>query len=583
MCGIPLPPPKPPVDAVTGRRLTFDQAVAHVGGIDNLLSEHGKDLIKLNAKQYLWKYPNKITWCTACGNAVEGFTGRHGAFYACPVCGARAEFRYEAKGHQHVFDEFVLYEWRRSVLDAETVTLTATWVSRDSTHGHKPHLAMLRTTTTALYVFRPDRAVTVYKLHRHWGRNGVESYWERVDAICPEHTKNGTLGGADIVIDHMEFVNALEGTRIGRVFDALRGASDRRDDLELTAIANCARRPWLEYLAKCGQAPLAAELMREPHISREVIPNQQARQPMALLGLTAGQWGEIKRDGIELKEQTLSMLRVLTRLDIGPVKVADAMALDRADAWEVRRLLPRRDKYDRETLGDMVRLLPDKLRRKIIRRCIRECRHIQEWSDYYRQLRELGEVSLYGPKPEGNLEAHRPFAPDNRPFAPDADPALLLPKDVHAMHQRMTERLDMLRNEARIKAAEELRAKFEGKILPKLEKRFAFQAEGLVLRPYAGAAEVIAEGSALSICIGSYAERYMRGDTVICCLRKADAPDKPWRAVEFDARTGKLLQDRGYKNDVGQYAKAPETTALLERFWRAFDEAHGKRKERKSA
>lgn len=577
MCGIPLPPPQPPVDAVTGRRLTFNQAVAHVGGIDNLLSEHGKDLIKLNAKEYLWKYPNKITWCTACGNAVEGFKGHHGAFYACPVCGARAEFRYEAKGHQRVFDEFVLYEWRRSVLDAETVTLTATWVSRDSTHGHEPHLAPLRTTTTALYVFRPGRAVTVYKKKAYWSANGGETLWERVDAVHPEHTKNGTIGGADIVVDGLEFKNAMEGTRIGRVFDALRGASDRQDELELMAIANCARRPWLEYLTKCGQAPLAAELMREPNISREVVPNQRARNPRELLGLTAGQWGEIKRDGIELKAKTLSALRLLTRLDIGPVKAADALALDRADVYGIERLLPKRNKWDRETLGDMMRMLPDKLRRKIIRRCIRESRHIQEWIDYYSQLRELGEVSVYGPRPEGL------YATDRRPFAPDADPALLLPKDVHLMHQRMTERLDMLRNEARIRAAEALRSKFEGKILPKLKQRYSFQAEGLVLRPYAGAAEVIAEGSALSICIGSYAERYMRGDTVICCLRKADAPDKPWRAVEFSAKTGELLQDRGYKNDVGQYRKTPETTALLERFWRAFDAAHSKGKERKSA
>lgn len=576
MCGIHLQPTQPPVDAVTGRRLTFDQAVAHVGGLDNLLSEHGKDLIRLNAKQYLWKYPSKITWCTACGKPIEGFAGKHGQLYACPVCGARAEFRHEAKGHRCVYDEFVLYEWRRSVLDAEAVTLTATCVSRDSTHGHEPHLALLRTNTTALYVFRPGRAVTVYKQDSYWGRYDVETHWERVDAIRPEHTKTGTQGGADIVVDRLGFKIALEGTRIGRVFDELQGASDRWEDLELTAIANCARRPWLEYLAKCGQAPLAAELMREPHISRDVIPNQRARNPRELLGLTAGQWGEIKRNGIELKEQTLSMLRLLTRLDIGPVKVADAMALGRAVAYGIERLLPKQGKWGGETLGDKLVMLPDRLRRKIVRRCIRECRHIQEWIDYYSQLRELGEVSVYGPKPKANYS-------DNRPFAPDADPALLLPRDVHEMHQRMTERLDMLRNEARIKAAEAFRTKFEGKILPKLKQRYDFQAEGLVLRPYAGAAEVIAEGSALSICIGSYAERYMRGDTVICCLRKADAPDKPWRAVQFDARTGRLLQDRGFKNDVGKYAMPPETKALLERFWRAFDEAHSKRKERKSA
>ena len=579
MCGIPLQPPKSPVDAVTGRRLSFEQAVAHVGGMDQLLSEHGKQLIQTNIKQYLWKYPDRVTWCTACGKPIEGFTGRHGTLYACPRCGARAEFRYEAKGHQRIYDEFVLYEWRRSVLDAETITLTATWARRDSTQGHQPHLEPVQTSPSAIYVFRPGKAVTVYKKGSYWGRYGADTRWERVDSIHPEHTKNGTCNGADIVIDHMEFIKALEGTRIGRVFDALREASGRWDDLELMAIANCARRPWLEYLAKCGQARLAAQLMRTPHIPKDIVPNQRARNPRELLGLTAGQWGEVKQDGIPLDTETLSAIRLLTRLDIGPVKVADARHILSEDAWYISKLLPQHDKWGGESMGYMLRMLPDRLRRKIVRRCMKEPRHIQEWSDYYNQLRRLGEVSLVGEKPEKGRS-------DNRPFAPDADPALLLPKDMHLMHQRMTERLELLRNQERMKKAEALRSKFEGEILPKLLKAYAFEAEGLVLRPYATAAEVVAEGSALSICIGMYAERYMQGRTVICCLRKASAPDKPWRAVEFDARTGALLQDRGYKNDTGKWEKTPETKALLERFWRAFDAAHHKnkgRKERKSA
>lgn len=575
MCGIPMPPPPAPPDAVTGRKLTFDQALAHVGGLDQLISEHGRFLIKTNARQYLWKYPDKTTWCTACGKAIEGFAGRHGCHYACPICGANAEFRYEAKGHQRVYDEFVLYEWRRSVLDPETITLTAAWARRDSTHSHAPHLEQIQTSPSAIYVFRPGKAVTVYKKDSYWGRYKADTPWQRVDAIHPEHTKVGTYNGADIVIDRDQFRDALEGTRIGRVFDSLREASGRWDDLELMAIANCARRPWLEYLAKCGQERLAAALMRVPHISKEIVPNQRARNPRELLGLTAGQWGEVKRDGIPLDPETLSAIRLLTRLDIGPVKVADARHILSEDAWNIGKLLPTRDKWGNESMGYMLRMLPDKLRRKIVRRCMREPRHIQEWSDYYNQLRRLGEVSLAGPKPqEGRF--------DNRPFAPDADPALLLPKDMHLMHQRMTERLELLRQAERARQTEALRAKFEGEILPRLVKAYTFEAEGLVLRPYATAAEVIAEGSALSICIGMYAERYMKGGTVICCLRRADAPEKPWRAVEFDAKTGSMVQDRGYKNDAGKWAPPMKTREQLDRFWKAFNEAHS-RKGRKSA
>ncbi len=570
MCGIPMPPRTVP-DAVNGRKLSFEQALAHVGTLDDLISDHGRDLIKANAKQYLWKYPDKTTWCTACGKPIQGFSGHHGQRYACPRCGANAEFRYEAKGHGRVFDEFVLYEWRRSVIDPEAITLTASWVQRDSAHSREPHLAPLRINTTALYVFRLGKAVTVYKAESYWTPDGRGRRWVQVESIHPEHTKNGQMGGAHIVIDRLQFLEALAGTRIGRVFDALREASGQWEDLELTAIANCARRPWLEYLAKCGQAPLAGELMRMPHIPREIVPRQRARKPRELLGLTEGQWYEVRKSGILLDSQTLQSLRLLERLNIGPVKVGDARNIKAGDYYSVTDLLPEREMSRDISMGDMISRLPDKLRRKIIRRCLREPRHIREWSDYYKQLRELGEVSLEGPVPEG-------CRIDRRAFAPDADPALLLPKDVHAMHQRMTERLDLLRTERRIRETEALRAKFEGEILPKLMKHYRFEAEGLVLRPYTGAKEVIAEGSALSICIGSYAERYMEGRTVICCLRKAGEPDKPWRAVEFSAKTGELVQDRGYKNDIGQWAPPPEVKALLQRFWAAFDAAHKKRR-----
>lgn len=567
MCGIPMPPRVVP-DAVNGRKLTFDQALAHVGTLDDLISDHGRELIRANAKQYLWKYPDKVTRCTACGMGVEGFYGRHGKFYACPFCGARAEFRYEARGHGRVFDEFVLYEWRRSVIDAEAVTLTATWVQRDSTRGHEPHKAMLRTSTTALYVFRPGRAVTVYKKQERWARYGVESSWEQVESVHPEHTKNGTYTGADIVIDYTQFRQAIEGTRIGRVYDLMKAESNTWADLELLAIANCARRPWLEYLAKCGQVHLAAELFRDPHISKSLIPNQRARNPRELLGLTEGQWFEIRRDSVTLDTNLQERLRLLNRLDIGPVKVADAQALDGAFMGTLEYLLTESKLFGGSTIGDMIVRLPDKLRRKIIRRCLRDWHSIPEWRDYYHQLRRLEEVALEGTPPEQ-------YEYDRRVFAPDADPALLLPKDMHAMHARMTEREQILEDALKLKKAEGLRGKFEAAILPKLVKRYTFEAEGLVLRPFNGAAEVIAEGRALNICIGSYTENYMKGSTVICCLRRADDPDTPWRAIEFST-AGIRLQDRGYKNDR-EKGIPPQTKALLDRFWMAFDEAHQKK------
>lgn len=554
MCGIPMMPEAVP-DAVKGHKLTFEQAVAHIGGEANLVSEHGHQLIRNNANQYLWKYRDKVTHCTACGGAIDGFYGHHGQYYACPICGARCEFRYEAKGHAKCYDEFYLYEWRRSVLDDEAIVLTGAVVYRNSTH-ELPHTAPLKIDANAIYVFRPGEAATVYKRRWYWGHD--DGTWELKKEVHPEHTKWGCKP-MDIVMDHTEFRQAIEGTRIGKLFDLLREESGRWQHLELTAIANCARRPWLEYLYKSGQRYLAGQLMREERVGRDIVPHQKARKPRELLGLTEGQWFEIRRDGLSLTIEALKTLRAMMKLDIGAVKVAEAMRLSRIGTahWHiVNEMLPDTRGYGPHICDRLVRL-PDKARRKILRRILGDFRHATEWKDYYTQLVRLGEVPM-----EGDA------------FAPEADMALILPKDMHAMHLRMTDRENAIILEKHMKALAEQQTELE-KRLEKLRAEFTFQACGLVLRPYESCEEVVKEGQRLHICIGGYAESYAQGSTIICCLRKADAPDVSWRAVEFSARTGKLIQDRGAYND-GRGGIPKDTEELLRRFWAAWNKEHEK-------
>ena len=549
MFGIPKAPEVVP-DAVRGRRLTFEQAVAHVGGEDNLVSEHGRYLIDINLRQYMWKYPDKITHCTACGKAFEGFTGRHGKIYACPSCGARCEFRHVARGYKRVYDQFYLYEWRRSALDPETVVLTGAIVWRNSNIYDHPHEAPVHVEASALYVFRPGKAATVYKRRWYWTDN-AEGHWERKDKICQEHTVHGT--SCEIVVDHAEFRRAIEGTRIGATFDALREESGAWQDLELDAIANCARRPWLEYLYKSGQRVLAAKLLREMVVPRDVIPKPTGKNPRELLGLTEGQWYEARRDRIQLTPATLKCLRIIGTATGKPAKVGETAricARDPGAEWNLRELLPeRRGTYYARTVGNYIEGLPDRLRRKIVRRLLEDTRSIRDWRDYYGQLARLGEDMT--------------------------DPALMLPRDLPEMHRRMTERENAIKLEARLKELAEGQLLLE-KRLDKLRRDFTFNAAGLIIRPYESAREVIEEGQRLRICIGGYAERYMRGGTIICCLRRAEEPDEPWRAVEFSPQTGRRVQDRGYRNDM-ENGIPPGVKAQLKNFWNAWDRAHENR------
>ncbi len=371
----------------------------------------------------------------------------------------------------------------------------------------------------------------------------------------------------DYYTNYRQFRDALRGTRIGRLYDLLNGSLEPRAALELHAVASCAKRPWLEYLAKSGQRPLAAQLMRMNSIPRDVIANQRAKKPRELLGLTEGQWFEARRDGVQLTTEALECLNKLRKLGLEGVKISEVAEMVQKGhgmaAYRLGLIAPGTRDYS-ETVSDLLKAAgtPEKLRRKVYRRIVlRELEHATEWRDYIRQLRRLGEDLT--------------------------DPQLILPRDVRQMHQRMIARENALKDAETLRKIE-AQAKDFDKRLEKLRKDYTFEAAGLVLRPYDSAAEVIAEGRALAICIGSYAESYVKGSTIICCLRRAEEPDEPWRAVEFSTR-GRLVQDRGYRNDFAYTSSdgpvmEPGTKKQLRNFWAAWNRAHGRdEKGRKTA
>lgn len=539
---------------IDGEKLSFDQCLAHLGGPEQFITENGRALARQAAHDYIWKYTaERAGWCTACGANVGDMKRTHGHKVTCPACGKTVEFRHAARKHGHETDQFCLFEWRRSAIDPESIALTAVMVWRDS-RGDRPERAPLHFDYEAVYVFRPGRAVSAYRSDWEGCRRLEGRHWHRQDSLALPNSKGWGGGSWPVVVDWAEFNLALEGTRIGRTFDMLNAASNRRDTVELVAIGNCARRPWLEYLAKAGQPALAAELMRMDRVPRDAVPRQRARTPRELLGLTEGQWFEIRRDSLRLSCDRLETLRRLQRIGFKNPKVADAFRIyDVMANWRLAMLerSKRINPYVTPTIGDMLHDagVPEKLRMKAMRRIVGDLDNCQEWRDYYAAAVRAGE----------DLK----------------DPRWLLPKDMPAMHDRVTARERALAAE-REAAKQAAWAKKFAERLKKLRRRYVFRACGLELRPYESVAEIIAEGRALEICIGSYAESYMKGEDIICCLRRAEEPDEPWRAVQFSRKTGKVLQDRGYRNDWAYAANRqkyiePGTQKQLRNFWAAWE------------
>jgi len=114
---------------------------------------------------------------------------------------------------------------------------------------------------------------------------------------------------------------------------------------------------------------------------------------------------------------------------------------------------------------------------------------------------------------------------------------VLFPRDLHKTHQNLIKQVKV-KDDLALSARIAERVKSLG--------HFRFKYAGLFIRPAESTAELIAEGKALHHCVGTYAERYAKGETAILLIRKAAAPEEPFYTIEI--RNGDVTQARGLRN-----------------------------------
>ncbi|MEG2252380.1 MAG: PcfJ domain-containing protein, partial [Clostridia bacterium] len=358
---------------------------------------------------------------------------------------------------------------------------------------------------------------------------------------CNTKARNGYGGSLRVIPCDEQFHEAIRGTSFERMWKLLRPDvgrytyADRAPEMEAIA-----RRPFLEYLWRMGQKTLAVQGL-ERHYAAGII-NSRGKTATAVLKMTGEDLREVRDKKIKLTEALLVARKRLADAGIH-WRMGDIAELNRA----VGVIL----------LEDMLEYRQDDKAMRYVLKMARRGEHPSDIRDYWKALHELGQ--------------------DVR------DDALALTNRLTDRHQEAMTQLNALTaqrianrqatgldlNNGEVTALGE---QFQ-KALPGLIKRFSYAACGLILRPASGAAELMVESSALNHCVRIYAERYMRGETVICVLRRERAPDVPWHTVEFTPE-GKRVQCRGENNQT-QVVDA----ALLASFWAAY----GDREERRSA
>lgn len=483
-------------------------------------------------------------------------TAHHKSTGLCPICGSDVQFRSVDRGYRSLEDRLFLIEYARSAIDPDALVCVGyrafvPWREMDAMERIEAPLSVV---PMEICVFRWGKGGQRFIREARWicdeRRTNFRDRWTKVPTESWKRRRQCSSGytgqtsymgndGTPVLLDTATFELAVEGTRWGKVIGALPWTDAGQYHDRITLLDRISRYPCIEYLLKLGYTQLARAAVDNTH---EGMLNLRGKTARDVLRLTKDEWGWIKGTKTVATPDLLEMIQLNRKLGLGLGLQLCARAAENHDEYAIRSLMS-----DYKAIQVKAAL----------KYANRQRARLGDYVDYLRQCRQLG--------------------------ADLRDRQVLWPTDLHGAHARYTiqlrqleqERLAAFRrqeNERKLQAAgkdEGLKARIR-KRAEALAGRYSFRACGLVLAPFQSATDIIREGMAQSICIGTYVERYASGGTILCTLRREDAPEEPFHAVEFSTVSGAMVQCRGAHNrtlDVDEQ--------LIRDFWAAWDEARG--------
>ena len=544
--------------------MSFEEMRRHVGG-DGSFADSIDDELREEIRGYLPAYiwidtcdevgGERTCHCDGCGMEWTDRKYRTGWQIACkqnmevecPACRERVTVKSLNRGHKFR-DRVNLVWYKKSEIEPGAIVAIAAHCVRDYDNPW-PWQTETEIHWRGAAVFRCGEGTSRWqgKPKDSWydGNWHYDFAWREVKRI--ENMTFGTeavgmfRGQSPIdrcvLTDTLEL--AIEGTPFERAWHRdyllLWEGQDGTKALDLIA-----RYPCVEYLTKLGMREYVVDWL-EGALPPELI-NWRGKSVEKVLKLSKQRLGELKAMKVTPHPRLALVLRYCDKAGI-PITMRDAAAL----AWLLERNPVRGCAEALElTLG----LHPFNRRAKAIKYMAKMARRdmeagaltfrLIEVRDYWRQCVQMGT----------NM----------------CDDREVFPGDLAARHDEYTRRIQHMRD-----------AEKDARIAANLERftdALGFEFGGLILRPARDSAEVIREGQALSHCVGGYVDRYAEGKTVICVLRRAVEPDAPWRTVEITP-DGRVVQDRGYKNDVIARGGIPvegKYRLLLDTFWEVWRE-----------
>lgn len=436
-------------------------------------------------------------YCTHCKSEFITNGIRHNKDIECPMCKSFCIVKASGLGRSTMVDEAYFVYYEKSILNPKSIVARGIYTIRDYTGDYKK--VETEYSPVALYVFEMgnSRSTRRYAYHNSYGELKAGS-WEKCKSIFSESTR-----------DHM--ANIPSSCSLESIKEAVKNTPYSYSCWELYLDRDMVKffdlytkYPCIEYLTKLGLQKLVEGKLNGVRTYSAI--NWRGKNLLKVLKLNKQELNIIKEQNIHVTFLSLKIYQ-MGKKQKSNLSIKEATKISDSYGYYIDDI---KELMDYGSLSKINNYLI-KQHKKDSKNFYSESSAFITWRDYIQDCIKL----------EMNL----------------MDERVIFPNKLYNAHQNTIKQIQ-------IQADERLNEEISKRL--KTLQRYCFKHKGLIIRPAQSTDELIAEGKALSHCVGTYADSYAKGKKDILLIRQASKPDKPFFTVEIIKND--IRQVRGKKN-----------------------------------
>lgn len=475
----------------------------------------------LKFSRYIFVHKDKkqqYGYCTYCETEFKTDGLKHNEETTCPNCRSKVMVKSGGQGRKYMIDSVYFVYYEKSIKDPNVLIARGIQAQRDYRYDY----TRIKTDyfLMAMYVFDAIKRESVMLKHSYYGDR-----FERTKSIC---SLSGQFEqrGARVGYSRESIEVAIKDTPFKYSQWDSYYSGDMTRFFELYT-----KYPCVEYLTKEGYKGLVKTKLDGGLTYRTI--NWKGKNIFKILKVNKQDLKQIKEQKINLTFRFLKIFQDAKKRDW---KLTIEETISVADEYL--------NYYD-----SLLNALKYSSMKKLLNYFTKQ---FDKFNKTKTDMHYYGKGSVLG--------TFRDYISDCILLGMDtAKDQVIFPKNLYVAHQNTIKQ---------IKMQKDTRLDLLIKNRVKLLEKYVFKSNGLTIRPAESSDELIKEGTALTHCVGRYADGYAKGETDIFFIRKASELNKSYYTIEI--KKDKIIQIHGKNNrspsvDVQEFIKAFTSAKLTKK------------------